>query len=175
VPRDLGHYSLDDPATLKRQVEMAKAAGLSGFVFYYYWFNRHRLLEKPLEQFLADKSLDFSFCAMWANENWTRRWDGLEREVLIAQEYLEEDDAALVASFARLFEDSRHIRIEGRPLLMIYRAGLIPDAVVRIRRWRAMFEANHGERPLIVMAQSMGDDYDPTPLRAGWRGGISAP
>ncbi|MDE2458115.1 MAG: glycoside hydrolase family 99-like domain-containing protein [Rhodospirillales bacterium] len=173
VPRDLGHYSLDDPATLKRQVEMAKAAGLSGFVFYYYWFNRHRLLEKPLEQFLADKSLDFSFCAMWANENWTRRWDGLEREVLIAQEYLEEDDAALVASFARLFEDSRHIRIEGRPLLMIYRAGLIPDAVVRIRRWRAMFEANHGERPLIVMAQSMGDDYDPTPY--GLDGAVEFP
>ncbi|MBU6449238.1 MAG: glycoside hydrolase family 99-like domain-containing protein [Rhodospirillales bacterium] len=163
VPRDLGHYSLDDPTLLGRQVEMAKASGLSGFVFYYYWFNRHRLLEKPLEQFLADKSLDFSFCAMWANENWTRRWDGMEREVLISQEYLEEDDEALVASFARLFEDSRYIRVEGRPLLMIYRASLIPDAVARIKRWRKLFEQNHHERPLLIMAQSMGDDYDPTP------------
>ncbi|WP_026440377.1 glycoside hydrolase family 99-like domain-containing protein [Acidocella facilis] len=173
VPRDLGHYSLDDPATLKRQVEMAKAAGLSGFVFYYYWFNRHRLLEKPLEQFLSDPSLDFSFCAMWANENWTRRWDGMEREVLIAQEYLEEDDEALVASFARLFADPRHIRIEGRPLLMIYRANLIPDAVARIRRWRRLFEAHHGERPLLIMAQSLGDDYDPTPY--GLDGAVEFP
>lgn len=173
VPRDLGHYSLDDPATLKRQVEMAKAAGLSGFVFYYYWFNRHRLLEKPLEQFLADKSLDFSFCAMWANENWTRRWDGMEREVLIAQEYLEEDDDALVASFARLFEDSRYIRVEGRPLLMIYRAGLIPDAVARVKRWRKLFEQNHNERPLLIMAQSMGDDYDPMPY--GLDGAVEFP
>ena len=173
VPRDLGHYSLDDPATLKRQVEMARAAGLSGFVFYYYWFNRHRLLEKPLEQFLADQSLDFSFCAMWANENWTRRWDGMEREVLISQEYLKEDDEALVASFARLFEDSRYIRIEGRPLLMIYRAGLIPDAVARLQRWRKLFAQNHNERPLLVMAQSMGDDYDPTPY--GLDGAVEFP
>ncbi|MDE1906623.1 MAG: glycoside hydrolase family 99-like domain-containing protein, partial [Rhodospirillales bacterium] len=173
VPRDLGHYSLDDPATLKRQIEMAKSAGLSGFVFYYYWFNRHRLLEKPLEQFLADQSLDFSFCAMWANENWTRRWDGMEREVLISQEYLEEDDAALVASFARLFKDSRYIRVEGRPLLMIYRAGLIPDAVARLQRWRKLFAQNHNERPLLVMAQSMGDDYDPTPY--GLDGAVEFP
>ena len=173
VPRDLGHYSLDDPATLKRQVEMAKAAGLSGFVFYYYWFNRHRLLEKPLEQFLADKSLDFSFCAMWANENWTRRWDGMEREVLIAQEYLEEDDEALVESFARLFADARYIRIEGRPLLMIYRASLIPDAVARLLKWRRLFEQNHDERPLLIMAQSMGDDYAPTPY--GLDGAVEFP
>ncbi|MDE1896151.1 MAG: glycoside hydrolase family 99-like domain-containing protein, partial [Rhodospirillales bacterium] len=173
VPRDLGHYSLDDPSTLMRQVEMAKAAGLSGFVFYYYWFNRHLLLEKPLEQFLADQSLDFSFCVMWANENWTRRWDGLEREVLIAQEYLTEDDEALVASFARMFKDSRYIRVEGRPLLMIYRAGLIPDAVARLQRWRKLFAQNHNERPLLVMAQSMGDDYDPTPY--GLDGAVEFP
>ena len=173
VPRDLGHYSLNDPTTLKRQVEMAKAAGLSGFVFYYYWFNRHRLLEKPLEQFLADKSLDVSFCAMWANENWTRRWDGMEREVLIAQEYLEEDDAALIASLVRLFEDARYIRIEGRPLLMIYRVSLIPDAVARLKKWRRLFEQNHDERPLIIMAQSMGDDYDPTPY--GLDGAVEFP
>ena len=92
---------------------MAKGAGLDGFVFYTYWFNRHRLLEKPLEQLLADATLDFPFCVMWANENWTRRWDGLEREVLIAQEYLESDDAALIACFARLFADARYIRVRG--------------------------------------------------------------
>ena len=63
---------------------------------------------------LADPSLDFPFCAMWANENWTRRWDGLEREVLIAQEYRESDDAALVAHFARLFADPRSACRAGR-------------------------------------------------------------
>lgn len=173
VPRDLGFYSLDNPDVLRRQVEMAKAAGLEGFVFYTYWFNRQRLLEKPLEQFMADKSLDFSFCAMWANENWTRRWDGMEHEVLIAQEYLESDDPALVAHFAAMFADARYIRIDNRPLLMIYRAALIPGARARIAKWRQLFRETHGEDPLIIMAQSLGEDYDPTPY--GLDGAIEFP
>ena len=162
IPRDLGYYSLDDPNTLRRQIEMAKGAGLGGFVFYTYWFNRHRLLEKPLEQLLGDTTLDFPFCVRWANENWTRRWDGLEREVLIAQEYLESDDAALIACYARLFADARYIRVAGRPLWMIYRVTLIPDATARIAKWRKMFRELHQEDPLIVMVQSLGD-YDPMP------------
>ena len=151
---------------------MAKGAGLSGFVFYTYWFNRHRLLEKPLEQLLGDAGLDFPFCVMWANENWTRRWDGLEREVLIAQEYLESDDAALIACYARLFADARYIRVQGRPLWMIYRVTLIPDAAARIAKWRRMFRELHDEDPLIVMVQSLGD-YDPEPY--GLDGAVEFP
>jgi glycosyltransferase involved in cell wall biosynthesis len=172
VPRDLGYYDLSDPRTLPRQVAMARAAGLHGFVFYTYWFNAHRLLEGPLEQLLADPSIDFPFCAMWANENWTRRWDGLEREILIAQDYRARDDAALAAHFARLFADSRYIRIRGRPLLFIYRVTLIPDATRRIAHWRTLFAENHGENPLIVMAQSLGD-ADPAPY--GLDGAIEFP
>ncbi len=172
IPRDLGHYSLDDPSTLRRQIEFARGAGLSGFVFYTYWFNGQRLLEKPLEQLLADSTLDFPFCAMWANENWTRRWDGLEREVLIEQEYQPRDDAAFVACFARLFADPRYIRVAGRPLLMIYRVTLIPDAKTRIAKWREMFRELHGEDPVLVMAQSLGD-YDPQPY--GLDGAVEFP
>jgi glycosyltransferase involved in cell wall biosynthesis len=173
VPRDLGYYSLDDPGVLARQIELALGAGISGFVFYFYWFNRRRLLDKPLEQLLGDASLAMPFCVMWANENWTRRWDGLEREVLIAQEYLPRDDAALVAEFARLFADPRYIRLGGRPLLMLYRAALIPDARNRIAAWRALFRSAHGEDPILVMAQSLGDDYDPTPY--GLDGAVEFP
>jgi glycosyltransferase involved in cell wall biosynthesis len=172
VPRDLGYYSLDDPRTLRRQIEMAVGAGLSGFVFYFYWFNGHRLLDGPLEQLLGDASLDFPFCVMWANENWTRRWDGLEREVLIAQEYKERDDPGLIATFARLFADPRYIRVEGRPLLMIYRVSLIPDAAARIAKWRTMFRELHGEDPVIIMAQSLGE-YDPVPF--GLDGAVEFP
>jgi len=173
IPRDLGYYSLDDPNTLRRQIEMAKGAGLHGFVFYTYWFNRHRLLEKPLEQLLTEKTLDFPFCVMWANENWTRRWDGLEREVLIAQEYLESDDAALIAYFAGIFADPRYIRVQGRPLWMIYRVTLIPDATARIEKWRKMFRDLHGENPVIIMAQSLGDEYEPEPY--GLDGAVEFP
>ncbi len=172
APRDLGYYSLDDPGTLPRQIALAKGAGLFGFVFYFYWFNRHRLLEQPLEQLLADAGIDFPFCVMWANENWTRRWDGLEREVLIAQEYRDSDDAALVAAFARLFKDRRYIRVQGRPLLMIYRIDLVPNARSRLKTWRQMFRDAHGEEPLIVMAQSLGD-YDPEPY--GLDGAVEFP
>ena len=90
-----------------------------------------------MEQLLTDAGIDFPFCVMWANENWTRRWDGLEREVLIAQEYRDSDDAALIAVFARLFADRRYIRVQGRPLLMIYRIDLVPNARARLENLAA--------------------------------------
>lgn len=172
IPRDLGFYTLDDPRTLPRQIDLAKGAGLGGFVFYYYWFNGKRLLEAPLDQLRQDKSLDFPFCLMWANENWTRRWDGLDREVLLAQEYDEADDAALIDDFAGYFADPRYIRLDGRPLLMIYRAALIPDAQVTIARWRALFAERHGENPLIFMAQSF---HDNDPATHGLDGAVEFP
>ncbi len=172
VPRDLGYYSLGDPAILPRQIDLARGAGIDGFVFYYYWFNRKRLLENPLERLLADPSLDTRFCLMWANENWTRRWDGQEREILLAQDYEPEDDVALVDDFARHFVDPRYIRLEGRPLLMIYRAALIPDGPATIARWRALFLERHGENPLMFMAQSF-HDYDPA--RHGLDGAVEFP
>jgi glycosyltransferase involved in cell wall biosynthesis len=157
VPRDLGFYSLDDPRTLRRQIDMAKGAGLGGFIFYFYWFNGRRLLEGPLQQLLDDPTLNFPFCLMWANENWTRRWDGLEREVLLAQEYRLEDDEALVDCFASYFRDERYIRLQGRPLLMVYRASVVPNSQETVARWRQLFAERHDENPIFVMAQSFGD------------------
>ncbi|MBW4023253.1 MAG: glycosyltransferase [Proteobacteria bacterium] len=160
TPRDLGHYSLADPETLRRQIAMAKAAGLHGFVFYLYWFNGHRLLETPLEQFLADASLDMPFCLMWTNENWTRRWDGFDDEVLISQDYRPSEDEDLIRTFGRHFADPRYIRLEGRPVLMIYRPGLIPDAPATIARWRGLFRSLCGEDPIMMMGQGF-DANDP--------------
>ena len=156
LPRDLGHYRLEGTATLRAQVELARGAGLGGFVYYFYWFNGRRLLDGPLEAMLADRSIDFPFCLMWANENWTRRWDGAEQEVLIAQDYREADEPSLAAELARHFADPRYIRLQGRPVLMVYRASLIPDAAAATARWRAQFRAL-GEDPVFIMAQSFGD------------------
>jgi hypothetical protein len=138
VPRDLGHYRLEGTETLRRQVELARGAGLAGFVHYFYWFNGRRLLEGPVEAMLADPAVDFPFCLMWANENWTRRWDGGESDVLIAQDYRPQDDAVLVACLARHFRDPRYIRLQGRPVLMLYRPALIPDTAATVARWRQM-------------------------------------
>ncbi len=172
IPRDLGHYDLSQGEAMRRQIAMARDAGVFGFVHYFYWFNSRRLLEKPLEAMLDDVSIDFPFCLMWANENWTRRWDGSDQEVLISQDYRKQDDAALLACFARYFADPRYIRINGRPVLMIYRAGLIPDTSATIARWRIMFAETHGEQPILVMAQSFGED-DPT--KFGLDGAVEFP
>jgi len=159
IPRDLGHYRLQGTDTLRQQAQLARGAGVHGFVFYFYWFNGHRLLDAPLDALLADPSVDLPFCLMWANENWTRRWDGSEDEVLISQDYRRADEPALVAELLRHFRDARYVRLGGRPVLMVYRAGLIPATAAAVDRWRALFRA-HGEDPLFVMAQSF-DDRDP--------------
>ena len=172
IPRELGHYSLTDVETMRKQIAMAQAAGIFGFVPYFYWFNGRRLLERPLEALLSDRSLDFPFALMWANENWTRRWDGSDKEVLISQDYHAADDAALLDCFARHFADPRYIRLGGRPVLMVYRAALIPDCAATIARWRRMFRERHNEDPILVMSQSFGA-IDPTEF--GFDGAIEFP
>lgn len=172
VPRDLGHYTLEGTRVLRRQIELAAGAGVGGFVFYFYWFNGRRLLERPLEALLADRAIDFPFCLMWANENWTRRWDGSEQEVLISQDWDPRDESRLIDTFARHFRDPRYIRVGGRPLLMVYRAGAIPDCPATLARWRESFRGRHGEDPVLVMSQSFGA-RDPRPH--GFDGAVEFP
>jgi glycosyltransferase involved in cell wall biosynthesis len=172
IPRDLGCYDLANPETMRRQIELARNAGIFGFVHYFYWFNRRRLLETPTEAMLADPSLDFPFCLMWANENWSRRWDGSEQEVLIRQNYREEDEPELLAAFARHFADPRYIRLGGRPLLMLYRAGIVPDCAAMLARWRLEFRVRFDEDPIVLMAQSFDDRH---PAEFGCDGAIEFP
>jgi glycosyltransferase involved in cell wall biosynthesis len=176
IPRDLGHYNLGGPdagaAVMRRQIAMAKSGGVHGFVFYWYWFNGHRLLEKPVEAFLADRSLDMPFALMWANENWTRRWDGAEADVLMSQDYRAEEEDTLIDELARHFADPRYIRLQGRPILTMYRAGLMPAPKDTVDGWRRRFRERHGEDPVFVMAQSF-DDVDPRDF--GFDGAIEFP
>ncbi len=172
IPRDLGHYDLASPDAMRRQIKMARGAGIHGFVHYFYWFNGKRLLETPTETMLADRSLDFPFCLMWANENWSRRWDGSEQEVLIRQDYRLEDEPDLLAEFARHFDDPRYIRLSGRPLLMLYRCGIIPDCAAMLARWRAAFRHGWGEDPILLMAQSFDDR---SPSEFGCDGAVEFP
>lgn len=159
IPSALGFYDLDNANVMQRQVSLAKQAGLAGFAFYYYHFGTQRLLEKPLERFLADPSLDLGFFLIWANETWSRRWDGSDSEILLEQTYPPDMPEIIAADLARHFSDPRYRRIDGRPLLAIYRTATIPDPIHWFDRLRAAFFAL-GERPLIYMAQTF-EDEDP--------------
>lgn len=136
IPADLGFYDLRLGASRIAQAELAKSSGISGFCYWHYWFNGRRLLELPFNEVLASGEPDFPFCLAWANENWTRRWDGAEQEVLLSQNYMPEDDVEHIRWLINAFRDRRYITVEGKPLLMVYRINLLPDPIATANIWR---------------------------------------
>ncbi len=160
IPRDLGFYDLTNVNTLKAQAALARSAGIDTFCFYYYWFNGRRLMDKPLDLFV-ENDIDQDFCIMWANENWTRTWDGRENDVLIAQDYALEDEDDFVSDTAKYMAHPRYMRVDGRPMFILYRASLVPDTLNTINRWRKKWTNTLGIEPLIYMVQSF-NDRDPT-------------
>ena len=121
IPIDVGYYNLNDNFIMKRQIELAKKYGIYGFCFYYYWFSGDKLMEKPLQRFLDDKSLDMPFFLFWANEDWTRLWgDGRDGEVLHKQELLMDDAEKFMKDALPYMQDSRYIKINNCPLLILY-------------------------------------------------------
>ncbi len=135
-PADLGYYDLHVPEVMEAQAALARSFGVHGFCYYYYWFGGKRLLEMPLERMLQTGQPDFPFCLCWANENWSRRWDGLDADVLMAQQHSDDDDAAIIHDLIRYFGSRNYIRIKGRPLILVYRVDLFPDFSRTAAIWR---------------------------------------
>ena len=136
LPADLGFYDLRVPEVMEHQAELARQYGIYGFCYHYYWFGGKRLLEMPLERMLRTGKPDFPFCLSWANENWTRKWDGLEHEILIEQQHSDEDDTAVIHDLIRYFRHPNYIRVNGKPLFLVYRVGLLPNVQRTVQRWR---------------------------------------
>lgn len=136
LPADLGFYDLRLPEVRQAQADLARQYGISAFSYYYYWFNGRRLLERPIYEMLATGKPDFPFMICWANEPWTRNWDGLAQEVLLPQDYQPGWERSLAADLAPFLRDARYFRLNGRPVLAIYRVTHIPgaaDAMLRLR------------------------------------------
>ena len=138
LPADLGFYDLRITEVMEYQADLAHRYGIHGFCYYYYWFGGTRLLEMPLERMLEIGKPDFPFCLCWANENWTRRWDGHEHELLMAQQHSDEDDDAVIRDLMRYFRHRNYIRIDEKPLFIIYRASLFVDICRTVDRWREL-------------------------------------
>lgn len=131
IPYDVGYYDLLNIDTLKRQIYLAKHYGIYGFSFHYYWFSGKRIMEKPLELLLEHKELDIPFCINWATENWTALWDGGNNDVMLEQKLDDKDDEKFMDDILPYMKDSRYIKIDGRPVLVVYRVNTFEQKRVK--------------------------------------------
>lgn len=168
LPADLGFYDLRVREVQHEQINYAKHYGIDAFCFHFYWFAGRRILNGPLDDFLADPQADIDFCICWANENWTRRWDAAEHDVLLEQTYSLENDTAFMVSLLPLFADKRYIRVNGAPLLIVYRPQHMPDPRATAELWRQICrESGIGEIHLVAALTHGNMDYEQFGFDAG--------
>ncbi|HFU75142.1 MAG TPA: glycosyltransferase, partial [Arcobacter sp.] len=172
LPIHNGFYDLRLPEVMIEQARLAKNYGIHGFNFYYYWFDGKILMNKPFEILLKHKEIDINFCITWANENWTRRWDGLENEVLISQNHSDEDSIKFIKNLFKYFEDDRYIRVDNKPLLIIYRSSIIPNMKKTGEIWREEAKKAGFEGLYLVCAQTSGTD---APYKIGFDAAMEFP
>jgi hypothetical protein len=161
LPADLGFYDLRLPEARAAQAELAAEYGIHGFCYYHYWFNGRQLLERPVNEILTSGEPDFPFCLCWANENWTRRWDGLEAEILLEQHCTPEDDLAHIRELIPYFQDPRYIRVGGLPFLAVYRTSKLPEPRRTTDIWRREVERAGLKGLFLARVESHGESGDP--------------
>lgn len=136
LPSELGCYDLRQPEIRMAQTTLAASYGIDAFCYYHYWFEGKRLLERPFQEVLDSGRPDFPFCLCWANEPWTRRYDGRSREVLMPQTYSERDDLEHVRWLSCAFLDPRYVRVDGKPIFLVYRERSLPSPAHTVETWR---------------------------------------
>jgi lipopolysaccharide biosynthesis protein len=160
LPGELGFYDLRLAQTREAQAQLAREAGIEAFCYYHYWFDGKRLLGRPFEEVLSSGSPDFPFCLCWANEPWSRRWDGRDHDVLQPQTYSPEDDLEHIHWLIPALSDPRALTVDGKPVFLVYQARDLPDAAATVELWRR--EARRAGLPgLYLLTVETGWD-------AGW-------
>lgn len=139
VPADLGFYDLRLPETRAAQADLAREYGIEGFCYWHYWFAGRRLLERPFAEVLKSGEPDFPFCLAWANETWTGIWHGAANKLLVEQTYPGLDDHERHFNYLlSAFSDERYIKVDGKPLYLVYRPHKLPDAKRVTDFWREL-------------------------------------
>ena len=161
LPSDLGFYDLRLEEARLAQEELAKNFGIYGFCYYHYWFNGKRMLYEPLDRKLKNPKEDLPFMMCWANENWTRTWDGLDKEILLKQEYGFDDDLKHIEYLIPYFKDERYIKVKGKPIFIIYKPNLFPDIEKTISIWRMAVKDAGFSDLYIGFAQNEGNEFMP--------------
>jgi hypothetical protein len=164
LPGELGFYDLRVPETRYLQARLAREHGITGFLYYHYWFSGRRMLGRPFQEVLDSGHPDFPFALCWANESWYRRWQGTLDEMILEQSFSEEDDIEHIRWLIECFRDPRYIRVQGRPLLAVYRAHFLPDPRRTVELWRRECERAGVEAPWLVMFETSEELQDPALL-----------
>jgi len=172
LPTELGFYDLRLKETRLQQIALAREFGIDGFCYHYYWFSGERVLEQPMNDMLADPDSDMPFCVCWANENWTRRWDAADRQLIMEQKYRPEDDLNFIRDLVPVLQDPRYIKVDGRPFLIVYCPQHMPDARKSSEVWREYCrEIGLGEIHICGALTHGNDDY----TRFGFDSGVEFP
>lgn len=137
VPADLGFYNLLMPEVRKAQAEMAKKYGIDGFCYWHYWFGDGKtIMEKPFEAVLQSGEPNFPFCLAWANHSWH---NPKTKEIILEQKYFGNEDHILhFNSLLNAFLDNRYIKIDGKPLFVLFEAESIPNVNDFIKLWNQL-------------------------------------
>ncbi|MCR0970402.1 glycoside hydrolase family 99-like domain-containing protein, partial [Acidithiobacillus ferrooxidans] len=160
LPIDLGFYDLRIVENILRQAELARNYGIYGFCFHHYWFDGKPIMRTPIDLLLEHKEIKINFCINWANENWTKKWDGRDNEIILKQNHSYEDDILFISDSAKYFSDDRYIKIDGKPLLIIYRPSLFPNIKKTADLWRDWCKKN-GFPDLYLCLTDSFEDIDP--------------
>lgn len=152
IPLNNYYYDLSKETTIRWQAELARKYGIEAFVYYHYWYEGRHLLEKPCEILLEQEDIDIKYCFCWANHSWTRAWDGKNHEILIEQTYGNEREwEAHFKYLLPFFKDKRYVRIDGKPVLFIYKPADITNGDERIAYWeQRLIEENVAEGLYII-------------------------
>lgn len=163
LPIDVGFYDLSTDKVMYRQIELAKNYGIYGFCFHYYWFSGKRLMEKPIFNYLNNKELDLPFCLCFANENWSKNWDGGDKEVLIEQKFLEDDPKQFAQDIMPFFADERYIKINNKPILVVYKPQLFKKEILKnfVYELNKKAKENGLDGVYLIMAKTQDAEINP--------------